>query len=568
MPFISKKLSLIKAPAGPKEKEAALNSIPNEPLPPPSYKDSEQMTTVQDITAGFSNLKLSSTNKSPSRELAIAHLKLLEAFRTLKDDVGYNDGLFGIWESRASSDEYAGMKPEEALAKIREKRWSLYVARAAERFETWWLSALCKIEGNPRRLTQKDMLRPDFESSATRGKAIDWKSEYLPPLDVLMVWHSFMLNPRSYLEDCIRFGLVNVYSTGLPWVVVNGSIDTDFKYSTTQAAKHFFETNTGLAWDNLDGPLNKTLRCPRCTQTLDVPWTTCDCAEEIPYGAYTGLVGSGYGESEFSFSCHGCALELNHEVLRVAKFKKDTEMLLLNDWPLGGTIIDSTSGVPTIIPERTEKSFGRTFPNRLIGLELKTSILEVMNNFENPNMKRIRDYIEVAISNRSTLRRISQASISGRLLMNERVAVRKMMSRYWENHSVFALDLTGAVLRQGIFVDKMHSIDWIHSPALDSTVTRLIEKYYRFFSIMATFPKNVAVPTLDVDLAWHTHQLSPRQYYKYSMDTTKKFTDHDDKIDEDKLSESFEWTSKTYEKLFGEVYSMCSCWYCEGKLLS
>jgi hypothetical protein len=34
-------------------------------------------------------------------------------------------------------------------------------------------------------------------------------------------------------------------------------------------------------------------------------------------------------------------------------------------------------------------------------------------------------------------------------------------------------------------------------------------------SIISENPKHTAVPTLDVDLAWHTHQLSPKPYYEY-----------------------------------------------------
>jgi hypothetical protein len=74
----------------------------------------------------------------------------------------------------------------------------------------------------------------------------------------------------------------------------------------------------------------------------------------------------------------------------------------------------------------------------------------------------------------------------------------------------------------------------------------------------------VAVPTLDVDLAWHTHQLSPPAYLGFTYAKTQKFIDHDDKINEDKLATAFEWTSKTYQESFGEVYSECTCWYCES----
>jgi hypothetical protein len=37
----------------------------------------------------------------------------------------------------------------------------------------------------------------------------------------------------------------------------------------------------------------------------------------------------------------------------------------------------------------------------------------------------------------------------------EKIQFRRMMSRYWENLGPFAVDLVGAVIRQGTFVDKM-----------------------------------------------------------------------------------------------------------------
>ncbi len=84
----------------------------------------------------------------------------------------------------------------------------------------------------------------------------------------------------------------------------------------------------------------------------------------------------------------------------------------------------------------------------------------------------------------------------------EKIAVRNMMSRYWDNSSIFALDLVGAVIRQGTFVEKMHAIDWLHSPAAQSTMKRLLTKYERYFTILKLHPGKTAVPTLDVDLAW------------------------------------------------------------------
>ena len=89
-------------------------------------------------------------------------------------------------------------------------------------------------------------------------------------------------------------------------------------------------------------------------------------------------------------------------------------------------------------------------------------------------------------------------------------------------------------------------------------------KYLRFMAIIAAHPNEAAVPTLDVDLAWHTHQLSPRSYLAFTVAKTKTLVDHNDKVDEDKLSLSFERMCKIYMERYDEPYSECTCWYCES----
>jgi len=127
----------------------------------------------------------------------------------------------------------------------------------------------------------------------------------------------------------------------------------------------------------------------------------------------------------------------------------------------------------------------------------------------------------------------------------------------------------------------MERIDWLHSPSATSTADALIIKYTRFMQMMADNMMQMMVPTLDIDLGWHTHQLSPPRYYAFSTnlkcnppshasmsDWTKNFRpgfiDHDDKIEESKLSDAFIKTTELYQKEFKEPYSLCTCWYCES----
>ncbi|KAH6628758.1 hypothetical protein F5144DRAFT_537475 [Chaetomium tenue] len=550
------------------------------PLPaPPAYVEVDNDTN---LSSAFEKLSLSKSPSDPSPETCLAQLKLLFAIQGMKEDVGYMDGLWGLWDSRAGPLDQSVQSVEgkmqdqqlQILSQLREKRWALFVARAVERYRAWWRL----FGGRPLReddmMVQNSTAYVEFPGSAG-SEGIEWREEMLPPLDVLMVWHTHMLNPRAFLEDCMLAGLRGFWSTGMPWRLINTAITTSFAYNVTPACKTSWAALTGLAWSNADDPLTITLPCPRCTTNLQIPWTTCSNPPGYPFDGIPDLTGTGYGDGmsrlwphaagrrgsshgNLQHRCGTCQTTLNKPLLCVAKFTNDANCLLnpTINRPMPGTLLDLRSGKPPLSPSATSWSASppATFPNRLLKKRNDNPRMQVTGlvlSSTQPTMNDVREKVEKMV------RRNGSGAGSG-------VYIRKMMARYWDNHSPFALDLCSAIMRQGVFVEKMHKIDWLHSPAARATMERLVAKYHRFFDIMAKYPHSVAVPTLDVDLAWHTHQLSPGAYYQYSVAKTEKFIDHDDKIDEDALSAHIAWTSKTYRDMYGEVYSECTCWYCEA----
>ena len=154
---------------------------------------------------------------------------------------------------------------------------------------------------------------------------------------------------------------------------------------------------------------------------------------------------------------------------------------------------------------RALRRSGAAFPNRLIEAGLRKEIPKSKDLCETrlKSIDGIRSIFEAGLKDTTLVKKANNTLHYFTLQASERVAVRRMMSRYWGNSSPFALDLVGAVIRQGSFIQKMHSIDWLHSPALAATMARLITKYLRYFQIIAAHPKQLAVPTLDVDLAWY-----------------------------------------------------------------
>ncbi|KAL2022079.1 hypothetical protein VTK56DRAFT_6123 [Thermocarpiscus australiensis] len=447
----------------------------------------------------------------PKVATCLAHLKLLFAIQCMKEEVGLTDGLWGLWDARAGplSPSTDKLGPElsvqqrmedktlEALSRIREKRWALCVARAVDRYETWWKS-LC---GRP--LTEQDM---DMPGSVAYSKfptdpnvVIAWGEDMLPPLDAMLA------------------GLRHFWTTGMPWHRVNKAIDTNFTYSVSSECKARWVSQTGLSWNNTDDPLSKTIRCPRCDTHFQIPWTTCARPEDYQGNEPLDLTGNGYGDGNLQHPCPICRTVIRKELPSVAKFVRDTKALLgPRNRPMPGRLLDPNSGTPEhrdpVSPEK--RVLPGTFPNRLLKSGCN-SIRTRMTQFLTSNRGWDPTMEDVLWGNRT-----------GGWNTTARIAVRKMMPRYWENYSLFALDLCGAVMRQGIFVEKMSKLDWLHSLTARDTMARLLTKYDRFFDIIGANPRRMAP--------------------------------------EDILSKPFEWTSKEYQERYGEVYSECTCWYCEA----
>ncbi|KAI1431765.1 hypothetical protein GGR50DRAFT_677727 [Xylaria sp. CBS 124048] len=561
----------------PKEVDMTEKSEPDSP--PPSYRaaigDSLSPADINQLNSAFSSLKLPVIASRVTADTCLAHLKLLFAFQNLKEVIGYTDGLWNIYDSRVfpNRDSAAALgtrgefddDTKKSLSQLREKRWALYIARATDRYETWWEC----FPKDP--LTEGDMT----ESTAKYTKFVDPRahtspyctSDFMPPLDVLLVWHAHMLNPRAYAEDCMRQGLARLWHAGIPWHLVNEAIDTNFNYNVSSACKTNWRNATGIEWDNAEDGLSKDLPpCPDCGTENVAPWSTCgmpeDSLDEPP-----ALLGHGYGDRDFETTCAGCGLTLKRDYLEVHKFVTDVKNLLSHERPMPGTILDLETGKPKQLQStsKDKAQSDRTFVNRLIRHHLRSKLYDPLPK----SLDVIRDTLAGALRNPDAIKKAEGVSLKDmmkryRVSQTARFSVRKVMSRYWGNSSPFAVELAGAVFRQGIFTEKMHKMDWLHSPAARSTMDRLIVKYERFTKIMASCPDKIAVPTLDIDLAWHTHQLSPASYYVWMCSETKKFIDHDDKIEETRLSQAFEWTSKVYQQLFLEVYSECTCWYCEA----
>lgn len=542
----------------------------------------------------------------PTHAECIAHLKLLHAFAKLRHEVGNEEGLFGIefeqyedaretidspmekaprnekekshsvHEATEPAEEGEEARAEAAFAEsVREKRWTVFVTKAVDRFEKWWVSvpnrsnttfttAVRMEEFDPATTTRTPLHFP----VGAHGFREEQIRHRLPPLDILMVWHAYMLNPRTYLEDCMRAPKPSLWRTSFPWKLIYECIDDEtFEYTPPVEAKHTFMRSPFIPWDWREDDSLKALTCPRCCSLVMVPYTRPPGPLRYDPGRAVDeyLSGdTGYAGACFNERCHRCGLNMTHEKLRVGKFIHDASEVMLNRLPLPGTILNA-DGMPGVTARGkgigTHDAF---FPNRVVEALPEFQPADLRRNVDTLTVDTLKTMFQHAMRSKGSLARVNSQQFKSDLLAKDsKIAVRKVLSHYWDNSSAFGLDLVGAVIRQAVFVQKMSKIDWLHSPALVPTMMRLVVKYHRFIRIIGDNPRKTAVPTLDVDLAWHTHQLSPHIYFAYTLAETKRFVNHDDKMAESTLHAAFQWTSAAYEKKYGQPYAECACWYCE-----
>ena len=77
--------------------------------------------------------------------------------------------------------------------------------------------------------------------------------------------------------------------------------------------------------------------------------------------------------------------------------------------------------------------------------------------------------------------------------------------------------------------------------------------------------KRFCVPTYDIDLIWHSHQLHPSAYYKDLKGIMGKVLEHNDmdsdRTEGEKLDVGFHETTKQWEEIFGSRYWRAGAMY-------
>ncbi|KAG9078228.1 hypothetical protein FRC06_008464, partial [Ceratobasidium sp. 370] len=160
----------------------------------------------------------------------------------------------------------------------REAKWPLFLERARERFDLWVAKV---VNGRPERTSL-------------------WHEE-IPPLDVVLIWHAYLLNPILHHEDVSRLHPALDKISEFPLYNIASQIDLDtLEMLPTEEQYHHWQRTTG---DCFGLPLNTTpdadtinVKCPSCAHVNEVTWVSAPDAA----GALRG-----YAQRQFMVVCEG-----------------------------------------------------------------------------------------------------------------------------------------------------------------------------------------------------------------------------------------------------------------------
>lgn len=485
----------------------------------------------------------------PSSSDLIAHWKLLYAFKELRTMV-----------------TKPCLTPQE-----KEKHWQCYVTLAFRRYIIFvsglkYLFDVVEVGDDVSEETvvedeavQDTMLNTNHLSNVqsnglgTEGndsKDKEFKTlmdELLPPLDVLMIWHSFMLTPKSYLGNMMSNQMEYLLNYPFPLQRIVDCVSESYVYSPADEQKENFMVVVNEAMEYLG--LKEDFSYDSYKVSLEgirLP-IYCVCGHLL---AMAPLTNQGKGFSDKSFKMENidqcqCAMGpvLTMDILRKRKLLYDRNKFDV---------------LPTCY-----KYYGPKY----LGFKSSDSLFRDSNNSTRACLLRhpmggqdLKSFICGSFMNKS----LEQEDI---LVLRDYVELNPVSLTVPPTPATFQVheDLVVAVLRHDRFVDLMTEL--LEPPFDTLLIPKAITRYEKFFKLMIELP-GMIIPTLDIDLVWHTHLLNYRSYSEYSQSVAGQVIAHSDKIHEEVLDKLWTKSRELYRAKYGEPLSLCSCDYCTERSVS
>ncbi|RUO96386.1 hypothetical protein BC936DRAFT_142125 [Jimgerdemannia flammicorona] len=378
-------------------------------------------------------------------------------------------------------------------AKAKQKDYDfIYLAIAEQRYSLW------------------------LEKLHTRGYWREGHKVPVPPIDVLLMWHTHMVSPWKYYEDIAR-----LYGTQSPLLMEDFPLH--MATSSDNLSKITWNGNDEVLWNTVvtAGRLPYTLTDKDLKEiAMECPWCTNTCTFwSFKYMAFLK------GDIIDALECTDCHAKFTADTLSAKRFIKDLERAL-NDEPfyLGGTLLEYQTGkvdlksakriLRLLFPQSTNETQWLVRLGSASGTCHWAAILDVFRSIESDLQQ---NWVADALEN-----------------------IRKS---YQDVICPYSLDLIAAVQRHRQFTEKIVNPAWCNTKLNDA-----IDRYHAFLRLLSENPNKLLVPTLDIELVRHTHMLFPSNYREYTYDLFHRVLIHDDTIPDNTRKASFKATESLWQK--------------------
>lgn len=442
-------------------------------------------------------------------------------------------------------------------AEDKEKVWQVYVTNAARRFimfldaYRWLRQTLFGDEDDIEYYLMYETKRRRVSHTT------------IPPLDVCLVWHSYLMNPKYFYDTCARNRVLDFAYAPFPLLEICSCIDKesfDYKPSMVQYAK--FQQLVAAYNTNYDVDPRRLVNA-----TVNVYCVMCKepIAVSVPYANddHTGFADAAFlapstrlQETAKMRSCVLCRQNLRtpitHEQLRKEQMFHDIvtvkDIVLPCCYRYYSTVVTKTlylaqkvQDVNGKVRSKLRANIDRVFQ----AINVADFVVELVQSCERDGA----GFQETSMLN-NVLRNYTQMNLIGATIPNfDPVSIPD--------------DLVGMVLRQCRFCNSVNQLDLLHDQNLGHNLTRWTLRYEKFMLLVASTGGRIMVPTLDIDLIWHTHLLSLYNYIKFcKYSAADCLIDHHDKLDRRRALVYYQRTAKLYRQTFGESYLLCACINC------
>ncbi|ORZ19751.1 hypothetical protein BCR42DRAFT_489634 [Absidia repens] len=343
-----------------------------------------------------------------------------------------------------------------------------------------------------------------------------------PPIDVAYIMHAHLVSPFRYYEDCVRLNLPM-----LPMPFKQLHIQQD---QPTEASLKFWETCAPstepylLTLDDILSDISLKSPCHHC-------------------GSVLSISGSDYGYWRFHptafIKCWSCNAETNMHHMAMAHLMND----IGNDKNhVRGTMISSVGQLKQVSMQKTLDSIDAKtyFEGYCEGQQKPLRSLPSRgsnkSDIPEPFLAMCRDKHRLAATNSmSQVDALLLSACSSSKSSEKKDMQALLRSLRWTysdtNPSPFSLDLLQAVERQHVVGARMLQVNW----TLPDALVRGLRNYKDFLLLMKNDPSLIGVPTLEIDVSWHTHQCHPVDYRRFTLQYIGRVINHDDTIPQYKL---------------------------------